>query len=61
MILLMTNRSDMTQRRSALYFNIHLQITEEDNVLEDGTLIDLCGATLLWRSASSMQRMPVCI
>ncbi|XP_039258899.1 E3 ubiquitin-protein ligase pellino homolog 1-like [Styela clava] len=35
-----------------------LPITDEDNILEDGTLIDLCGATLLWRSASSMQRMP---
>ena len=23
----------------------------EDNTLVDGTLIDLCGATLLWRSA----------
>ncbi len=26
-------------------------VTTEDNVLVDGTLIDLCGATLLWRSA----------
>jgi pellino protein len=26
-------------------------VDTEDNVLVDGTLIDLCGATLLWRSA----------
>ena len=31
---------------------------EFDNVLRDGTLIDLCGATLLWRSASRIQNMP---
>ena len=27
------------------------QVPAESNVLLDGTLIDLCGATLLWRSA----------
>ena len=26
-------------------------VENEDNTLVDGTLIDLCGATLLWRSA----------
>ena len=26
-------------------------VPSETNVLVDGTLIDLCGATLLWRSA----------
>ncbi len=26
-------------------------VPEESNELVDGTLIDLCGATLLWRSA----------
>lgn len=31
---------------------------EFDNVLRDGTLIDLCGATLLWRSESRIQNMP---
>lgn len=31
---------------------------EFDNVLRDGTLIDLCGATLLWRSASSIKTRP---
>ena len=25
-------------------------VPTENNVLTDGTLIDLCGATLLWRS-----------
>uniref|UniRef100_A0A183ESX9 Gelsolin-like domain-containing protein n=1 Tax=Gongylonema pulchrum TaxID=637853 RepID=A0A183ESX9_9BILA len=26
-------------------------IADETNELQDGTLIDLCGATLLWRTA----------
>lgn len=29
------------------------------NVLLDGTLIDLCGATLLWRSAEGLSNSPV--
>ncbi|CAH0773825.1 unnamed protein product [Bemisia tabaci] len=28
------------------------------NVLQDGTLIDLCGATLLWRSAEGLKNSP---
>ena len=31
---------------------------DEDNILRDGTLIDLCGATLLWRSSQSIQNCP---
>lgn len=34
------------------------QIKDEDNVLQDGTLIDLCGATLLWRSALGLISSP---
>jgi pellino protein len=30
----------------------------EDNILRDGTLIDLCGATLLWRSAIGLLTSP---
>jgi len=30
----------------------------ESNILRDGTLIDLCGATLLWRSSTSIQNCP---
>lgn len=30
----------------------------ETNELQDGTLIDLCGATLLWRSAEGLQQSP---
>lgn len=30
----------------------------KSNVLRDGTLIDLCGATLLWRSIEGLQRTP---
>ncbi|XP_071512085.1 E3 ubiquitin-protein ligase pellino homolog 1-like [Diadema antillarum] len=33
-------------------------IEDEDNILEDGTLIDLCGATLLWRSAVGLLNTP---
>ncbi|XP_053375046.1 protein pellino-like [Mercenaria mercenaria] len=34
------------------------QILEENNILQDGTLIDLCGATLLWRSAAGLSASP---
>jgi pellino protein len=30
----------------------------QTNQLQDGTLIDLCGATLLWRSAEGLQNSP---
>jgi pellino protein len=33
-------------------------VPSESNVLVDGTLIDLCGATLLWRSAEGLTRSP---
>lgn len=33
-------------------------VTEETNALLDGTLIDLCGATLLWRSAEGLAKSP---
>jgi len=33
-------------------------VHSETNVLKDGTLIDLCGATLLWRSAEGLSRSP---
>ena len=36
-----------------------LQIDEECNILMDGSLIDLCGAVLLWRSAEGMSKIPV--
>lgn len=35
------------------------QISDETNVLQDGTLIDLCGATLLWRSHEGLEKSPV--
>ncbi|KAG8182794.1 hypothetical protein JTE90_009107 [Oedothorax gibbosus] len=31
---------------------------DDDNSLIDGTLIDLCGATLLWRSAEGLSKSP---
>lgn len=34
-------------------------VEDESNILQDGTLIDLCGATLLWRSAESLAKSPV--
>lgn len=30
----------------------------KNNILRDGTLIDLCGATLLWRSIDSLRKTP---
>ncbi|KAF8387487.1 peli-1 [Pristionchus pacificus] len=34
---------------------------DENNMLQDGTLIDLCGATLLWRSADGLEKSPSAI
>lgn len=34
------------------------RIEDEDNILRDGTLIDLCGATLLWRSVDGFKASP---
>lgn len=34
------------------------RIENETNVLQDGTLIDLCGATLLWRSLDGFKASP---
>ncbi|KAL3285499.1 hypothetical protein HHI36_000031 [Cryptolaemus montrouzieri] len=34
------------------------RVDEENNILQDGTLIDLCGATLLWRSAEGLAKSP---
>lgn len=31
----------------------------ESCVLEDGSMIDLCGVTLLWRSAEGLEKSPV--
>jgi pellino protein len=33
-------------------------LSKSTNILRDGTLIDLCGATLVWRSTESLQRTP---
>ena len=40
---------------------ILVQVEDESNVLLDGSLIDLCGAVLLWRSAEAIKEMPVCL
>ncbi|XP_066996270.1 protein pellino-like [Anabrus simplex] len=34
------------------------KIHSDMNVLQDGSLIDICGATLLWRSAESLKKSP---
>lgn len=34
------------------------RIEHETNILQDGTLIDLCGATLLWRSVDGFKASP---
>jgi len=41
-----------------IYF---FQVEDSNNILTDGTLIDLCGATLLWRSAEGLSLSPVII
>ncbi|XP_054581528.1 E3 ubiquitin-protein ligase pellino homolog 3 isoform X2 [Eptesicus fuscus] len=38
--------------------NIFLGVENESNVLRDGSLIDLCGATLLWRTPAGLLRAP---
>lgn len=34
------------------------KVDDESNILQDGSLIDLCGATLLWRSAEGLANSP---
>lgn len=34
------------------------QVENESNMLQDGSLIDLCGATLLWRTPSGLRHTP---
>ena len=38
-----------------------LQVPEETNILTDGCLIDLCGVTLMWRTAIGLEQGPVSI
>ncbi|XP_023266583.1 E3 ubiquitin-protein ligase pellino homolog 1-like [Seriola lalandi dorsalis] len=38
--------------------NIFLGVSSESNELVDGSLIDLCGATLLWRTAEGLAHTP---
>ena len=34
------------------------RILEESNILKDGTLIDLCGVTLIWRTPEGLKEVP---
>ncbi|ODN05494.1 Protein pellino [Orchesella cincta] len=34
------------------------KLENESNILEDGSMIDLCGVTLLWRSAAGLEKSP---
>ena len=45
-------REDRTSRHMAKF------IETEDNILKDGTLINLCGATLLWRTDDGLRKTP---
>lgn len=38
--------------------SVHHKVENETNQLQDGSLIDLCGATLLWRTAEGLSRTP---
>ncbi len=49
----------LIKTESRMQVDTALQVEEEDNTLRDGTMIDLCGATLLWRSSSGLQASPV--
>lgn len=42
------------------FFLLHhlLQVENESNILQDGSLVDLCGATLLWRTAEGLFHTP---
>ncbi|XP_026477976.1 protein pellino [Ctenocephalides felis] len=46
----------LRESRAALQKGIPVE--NETNILQDGTLIDLCGATLLWRSAEGLEKSP---
>lgn len=39
-------------------FPFFLQVESETHELSDGALIDLCGATMLWRTAEGLRRAP---
>lgn len=45
-------------RRARSDRGVGRKVVNESNVLMDGTLIDLCGAVLLWRSREGMTKMP---
>lgn len=45
-------RDDRNSRQVGKY------IENESNILKDGTLINICGATLLWRSAEGLRLSP---
>ena len=49
-------RKSEIRRRS---FESFQPASSSDNILKDGTLIDLCGATLLWRSIEGLKHTPV--
>lgn len=36
------------------------KMENESNILGDGSMIDLCGVTLLWRTAEGLEKSPVC-
>ncbi|ERL89912.1 hypothetical protein D910_07271, partial [Dendroctonus ponderosae] len=50
-MIFMRRESRSSQQRGEI-------IESESNQLQDGTLIDLCGATLLWRSAEGLEKSP---
>ncbi|GAB1302020.1 E3 ubiquitin-protein ligase pellino homolog 3 [Apodemus speciosus] len=49
-----------SNQRLERWFNarVLLRVENESNVLQDGSLIDLCGATLLWRTPAGLLRAP---
>lgn len=45
-------------RSAFIVSGCYLQAEGESSALRDGSLVDLCGATLLWRTGEGLMRAP---
>lgn len=48
----------LNNKKNSNINNDNEALNKKSNILRDGTLIDLCGATLLWRSTESLKNTP---
>lgn len=58
MIQLIVLPSFLPLPRCVSYLCPSLEVENESNTLQDGSLIDLCGATLLWRTPAGLRHTP---